>query len=67
MAWTLHRGESDPPLGWFSPSFDVKLPSYSLLGAGAACASFPLVSRLAIQGAGRHDRSPEIGRSKTAF
>jgi Heparinase II/III-like protein/Heparinase II/III N-terminus len=53
LDWTVHRGESDPPLGWFSPSFDVKLPSYSLLGTGAARASFPLVSRLAIRGEGR--------------
>ena len=35
LAWTLHRGESDPPLGWYSPGFGRRRPAYTLVGTGA--------------------------------
>jgi hypothetical protein len=34
LTWTAHRGQSKPPLGWFSPSFGVKVPSWTLVGRG---------------------------------
>jgi len=34
FAWTVHRGELDPPLGWYSPRFGVKQPTTMLLGVG---------------------------------
>jgi hypothetical protein len=34
LTWDLHRGEEDPPLGWFSPSFGVRVPSWTLVGQG---------------------------------
>ena len=34
LHWTLHRGESSPPAGWYSPSFDVKVPAVTLFGVG---------------------------------
>ncbi len=34
LAWTAHRGEQDPPLGWYSPGFGEKLPANTLIGAG---------------------------------
>jgi hypothetical protein len=46
LSWTLHRGETNPPLGWYSPSFDVKIPSFTLLGAGNARDGLPIISRL---------------------
>jgi hypothetical protein len=49
LTWTLHRGEKSPPLGWFSPSFDLKVPSFSLLGSGIVPLGLPLISRLHIQ------------------
>lgn len=34
LAWSAHRGETDPPLGWYSPGFGRKQPATSLLGTG---------------------------------
>ncbi len=34
MQWTLHRGGTDPILGWFSPGFGRKQPAPSLVGCG---------------------------------
>lgn len=48
LSWTLHRGENDPPFGWFSRSFDVKVPSFSLLGSGAMREGKTFISRLII-------------------
>lgn len=39
LAWSLHRGETDPVLGWYSPSFGTKLPAWSLVGEGASTGS----------------------------
>ena len=34
LRWTMHRGEADPPLGWYSDRFGVKEPTTTLLGEG---------------------------------
>ena len=34
LAWTAHRGETDPLLGWYSPRFGVRVPSTVLVGTG---------------------------------
>ena len=34
LAWRGHRGESDPPLGWYSPGFGRRVPAWSLVGRG---------------------------------
>ena len=34
LEWTLHRGETDPPLGWYSAGFGRKVPSITLVGRG---------------------------------
>ncbi len=34
LGWHLHRGETDPPLGWYSPGFAQKQPSWTLVGSG---------------------------------
>jgi hypothetical protein len=34
LSWRAHRGESDPPLGWYSPGFGRKEPATTLLGTG---------------------------------
>jgi hypothetical protein len=36
LSWTLHRGETDPPLGWYSPGFGRREPASTLLGSGTA-------------------------------
>jgi hypothetical protein len=41
LAWSLHRGETDPVLGWYSMSFGVKQPAWTLIGKGACSGSRP--------------------------
>jgi hypothetical protein len=48
LAWRAHRGETDPPLGWYSPRFGEKVPSTVLVGTGVLVAGQRLVSRLAL-------------------
>ena len=36
LSWAVHRGETDPVLGWYSPRFGVKEPTAVLLGSGWA-------------------------------
>ncbi|MFI1422619.1 alginate lyase family protein [Streptomyces sp. NPDC020731] len=35
LSWRAHRGESDPPLGWYSPGFGRKEPATTLVGTGS--------------------------------
>ncbi|WP_435605142.1 alginate lyase family protein [Streptomyces ardesiacus] len=34
LSWRAHRGETDPPLGWYSPGFGRKQPATTLVGTG---------------------------------
>ncbi|MBN0048882.1 alginate lyase family protein [Streptomyces actuosus] len=36
LSWRAHRGESDPPLGWYSAGFGRKEPATTLVGTGLA-------------------------------
>jgi hypothetical protein len=48
LRWTAHRGEADPPAGWYSPGFGHKQPAWLLVGTGTrrGTGEPPLVSRL---------------------
>jgi hypothetical protein len=46
LRWTLHRGETDPILGWYSRGLGHRTPAYTLLGCGNVAAGTPLTSRL---------------------
>ncbi len=35
LEWSAHRGETDPPLGWYSPRFGSRVPTTSLVGEGS--------------------------------
>ncbi|WP_442727371.1 heparinase II/III family protein [Streptomyces pseudogriseolus] len=35
LTWRAHRGETGPPLGWYSPGFGRKVPSTTLVGSGS--------------------------------
>ncbi|MDH2388463.1 alginate lyase family protein [Streptomyces sp. HNM0663] len=41
LCWRAHRGESNPPLGWYSAGFGRKEPTTTLVGAGFADAAAP--------------------------
>ncbi|MEF3113721.1 alginate lyase family protein [Streptomyces chrestomyceticus] len=47
LSWRAHRGESDQPLGWYSPGFGRKEPATTLVGSGRAdgAAEFTTVLR----------------------
>ncbi|RZT26869.1 heparinase II/III-like protein [Kribbella sp. VKM Ac-2569] len=45
LSWTLHRGETDPILGWYSGRFGHKVPSTTLLGSGRSDPTYPMVTR----------------------
>jgi len=46
LRWTLHRGETDPILGWYSPGFGQRIPAWTLLGLGRSVPGVPLTTRL---------------------
>ena len=46
LSWRLHRGSTDPILGWYSCGLGVKTPSYTLIGRGASVPTTPLTTRL---------------------
>ena len=55
LRWSLHRGESDPILGWYSPGLGRRVPSFSLVGCGRCAPGTPLATRLEFLEA---DKSP---------
>jgi hypothetical protein len=46
LRWSLHRGETDPILGWYSPSLGRRTPAFSLLGRGRCIHGAPVATRL---------------------
>ncbi len=46
LSWSVHGGETEPVLGWYSPRFGEKVPSPTLLGRGLARSSTVLVTTL---------------------
>jgi hypothetical protein len=46
LRWSLHRGETDPILGWYSPGLGRRLPAFTLLGCGRWAPGAPLATRL---------------------
>ncbi len=46
LRWSLHRGEIDPILGWYSPCLGRRVPAFSLLGCGRCVPGAPLATRL---------------------
>jgi hypothetical protein len=50
LTWAAYRGETDPPLGWYSPRFGRRVPSTTLVGSGKVQGTQLLVTELAFQG-----------------
>jgi hypothetical protein len=57
LRWSLHRGESDPILGWYSPGLGRRVPSFTLLGCGRCTPGAPLATRLEFAEAGAFSKS----------
>ena len=46
LSWSLHRGETDPILGWYSGSLGERRPAFTLIGRGRCVPGVPLTTRL---------------------
>jgi Heparinase II/III-like protein/Heparinase II/III N-terminus len=46
LAWSLHRGDTEPALGWYSPGLGRRVPAYALLGSGHQADEVRLTARL---------------------
>jgi Heparinase II/III-like protein/Heparinase II/III N-terminus len=46
LVWSLHRGETDPILGWYSSSLGHRVPAITLIGRGRSAPDEPLITRL---------------------
>ena len=46
LRWTMHRGQTQPVLGWYSPGLGRRVPAVSLLGSGRCVVGAPLATRL---------------------
>lgn len=50
LRWSVHRGEDNPVLGWYSSSLGRRTPAVTLIGTGRTAASVPLLTRLEFRG-----------------
>ena len=57
LRWSLHRGETDPILGWYAPGPGRRVPAFTLLGRGRCLPEMPLITRLEFFDAGRSAKS----------
>jgi len=57
LRWSVHRGETDPILGWYSPGLGQRVPAITLLGRGRCVPGMPLITRLEFQDAGQWVKS----------
>ncbi len=46
LRWGVHRGETDPILGWYSPGLGQRVPASTFLGYGQCTPGVPLRTRL---------------------
>ncbi|HEX3958163.1 MAG TPA: alginate lyase family protein, partial [Trebonia sp.] len=44
--WSLHRGETDPILGWYSAGLGHRVPAWVLLGTGRSTPGHPVLTSL---------------------
>ncbi|KPC76113.1 heparinase [Streptomyces sp. NRRL WC-3753] len=50
LSWRAHRGETNPPLGWYSPGFGRKEPATTLVGTGFTDGAREFTTVLAFRG-----------------
>ena len=61
LQWSMHRGETDPILGWYSPGLGRRVPAVTLLGRGRSDPAEALITRLTF-----HDLGTATQRSSAA-
>jgi hypothetical protein len=64
LRWSMHRGETNPILGWYSAGLGRRVPAVTLLGRGRSAPDEPLITRLEFldvgQAAGRSPSSAAL-------
>jgi hypothetical protein len=66
LAWSACRGQTDPPLGWYSPFFGAKLPMMTLVGKGVIAGGARLTTDIAIELETRRTGPAERSRAALA-
>jgi hypothetical protein len=67
LRWSLHRGETDPILGWYSPGLGRRVPAVTLVGRGRCVPEMPpLITRLEFHEAGRQVE-PAVSQQAVAW
>ena len=66
LRWSLHRGETDPVLGWYSSGLGRRIPTVTLLGQGGSAPDEPLITRLEFFDAGK-TAQPAFARSAVSW
>ena len=49
LQWSAVRGQTEPPLGWYSPGFGARLPIVTLIGQGVIGGGERLITDLRIE------------------
>jgi hypothetical protein len=57
LRWSLHQGERDPILGWYSSGLGRRVPAVTLLGVGRSASDALFTTRLEFVGSGPVTRS----------
>jgi hypothetical protein len=57
LRWSLHRGETDSILCWYSPGLGRRGPAVTLLGCGRCVPGMPLITRLEFLEVGKSGKS----------
>jgi hypothetical protein len=58
LEWSAHRGETDPPLGWFSPRFGAKVACTTLVGEGTWTGTLDLRTTLEVRSSDSGSATP---------
>jgi hypothetical protein len=58
LSWTLHRGETNPILGWYSEGLGRRVPAATLVGTGRCRRDVPLITALEFLGGPSPEGSP---------
>jgi hypothetical protein len=65
LEWTLHRGGTDPILGWYSGGLGQRVPAFALIGCGRSVPGVPLITRLEFSDIAKAEL-PAMSRSTAA-
>ena len=63
LDWSAVRGQTDPPLGWYSPCFGTKLPIVALVGKGVIAGGERLTTDIGIELGDRRTAPVEASRA----